>query len=336
MKIPMEIIGTGIYVPGESIDNLQLKKLANIEFEENKTESKLGIYKRHIAHLQSINETTADFATHAALKAIENAGIKASDVNLFIVATDTPEFVTPATSILVQGRIQKGETWASTFDVSASCASFTIAFDNAARIMATDPTIQYAVIVGVYNMPALLRKGDVFGYTIFADGAGAVVLKRNESGISEYINGQLLTDGTQWDYIGVYAGGTKNPPSHQLIDQNQQGLLNLQRLPGDRNIRLWPMVVEKLLQKAGKSIDEVDHFIFTQINKSVIEKVMEALGQPLEKTTFVMDQFGYTGSACVPMAFNHAVNNGKIKKGDLVLFMASGAGLAVGSNLFIY
>lgn len=334
--IPIEIIGSGAYVPGQAIDNKQLKKMAAIDFEEEKLESKLGIYQRHIAHLHGIKETTADFATKAGLNAIENAGIKADEVGLFIVATDTPEFITPATSILVQGRIQQAETWASAFDVSASCASFTIAFDNAARIMATDPSIKYALIIGVYNMPALLREGDEFGYSIFADGAAAIILKRNESGNSSYINGQLLTDGTQWDYIGVYAGGTKNPPTHELINQNQHGLLNLQRLPGDRNVRLWPMVVEKLLQKAGKSIDQVDHFIFTQINKSVIVQVMEILGQPLEKTSFIMDKYGYTGSACVPMAFNHAVNNNKIKKGDLVLFMASGAGLAVGSNLFIY
>lgn len=333
--LPIKIIGTGVYAPGEPIDNIELKRLANIEFEHEKTEAKLGIYTRHIAHLRGINETTADFATKAAENAITDSGLSPSDIGLFIVATDTPEFITPATSILVQGRIQKGETWASTFDVSASCASFAIALDNAARIMATDESIEYAVVIGVYNMPAFIRPGDAFGYTIFADGAGAFVLQR-VNGSSGYIAGQLLTDGTQWDYVGVYAGGSKNPITSKVIKEEKWGLLNLQRLPGDRNVRLWPMVVEKLLAKANRKIEEVDHFIFTQINRSVIMDVMAELNQPESKTNFVMDRYGYTGSGCLPMAFHHAVKEGKVKRGDRVVMVASGAGLAVGSNIFLY
>ena len=334
--IPVKIIGTGVYAPGNAIDNNELKELASIEFDHVKTEEKLGIYKRHNAKLRGINETTADFATKAALAAIENAGISAKEIGLFIVGTDTPEFVTPATSILVQGRVQEGETWASTFDVSASCASFTIAFDNAVRIMATDNSIKYAVVIGVYNMPAFIRPDDVFGLTIFADGAGAVVIEKRFNEATGYLDGQLLTDGTQWNYIGIYAGGSRNPITPELIERKENGLLSLQPLPGNRNVRLWPMVVNKLLAKANKNIDQIDHFIFTQINKSVIIKVMDELKQPIEKTSFVMDRYGYTGSGCVPMAFHHAVQEKKIKRGDLVLFMASGAGLAVGSNLFVY
>ncbi len=333
-KLPVEIVGTGVYAPGGPISNAELKSLARIDFDAEKLENKLGIKNRHIAKLRGLTQTTADFATFAGIKAIENAGIDPAKIGLFIVATDTPEFITPATSILVQGRIQKGETWAATFDVSASCASFTIAFDNAVRIMTTDQTIEYALVTGVYNMPAFLRDNDAFGYSIFADGAGAVVLKRSTS--AAYITGQLLTDGTQWDYIGIYAGGSRNPITQNVMDEQKQGLLNLQPLPGERNVRLWPMVVRKLVEKANVEIRDINHFVFTQINRSVIEKVMKELELPMEKTTCIMDRYGYTGSACVPMAFHHAVNDGKIKKGDTVVFVASGAGLAVGSNLFIY
>jgi 3-oxoacyl-[acyl-carrier-protein] synthase-3 len=334
--LPIKILGTGVYAPGEPIDNLELKRLAGIEFDHEKTEAKLGIYKRHIAHFRGINETTADFATNAALNAIADAGISAQEIGLFIVATDTPEFITPSTAILVQGRIQGKETWASSFDISASCASFAIALDNAVRIMSTDLSINYAVVVGVYNMPAFIRPLDAFGYSIFADGAGAFVLKRETESDSGYIDGQLLTDGTQWDYIGIYTGGAKNPITPKLINHNEYGLLNLKPLPGDRNVRLWPMVVNKLLSKAKLDIDQVDHFIFTQINRSVILKVMEELQQPASKTSFIMDRYGYTGSGCLPMAFHHAVKEGNICRGQKVLMMASGAGLAVGSNLFVY
>jgi 3-oxoacyl-[acyl-carrier-protein] synthase-3 len=126
------------------------------------------------------------------------------------------------------------------------------------------------------------------------------------------------------------------PVTKEILDTNQQGLLSLQPMPGDRNVRLWPMVVNKLLTKYDLKVEDVDHFIFTQINHSVITEVMEILGVPMTKTTTIMDKYGYTGSGCVPMAFHHAVNEGLVKRGDRVLFMASGAGLAVGSNLFVY
>lgn len=332
----IKIIGTGLYAPGKPISNAELLKLANIDFDTEKVEQKLGIYNRHIAHLRDLDETTADFATNAALNAIENAGLHPEQINLIIVGTDTPEYITPATSILVQGRLQKEEKWTSSFDVAASCASFTIALDNAARIMLTDSSIEYAVVIGVYNMPAFIRPGDAFGYSIFADGAGAVVLSRNSDSTSKYIGSQLLTDGTQYDYIGIYAGGSKIPITDTIIENNENGLLSLKPLPGDRNVRLWPMVVKKLLGKYDLEVEEIDHFIFTQINKSVIEKVMAELNVPMHKTTTIMDKYGYTGSGCVPMAFHHAITENKIKRGDKIVFMASGAGLAVGSNLFIY
>jgi 3-oxoacyl-[acyl-carrier-protein] synthase-3 len=334
--LPVSIIGTGMYVPGNPISNAELMKLANIEFDSEKIENKVGITHRHIAHLSGINETTADFATNAASNALKAANIKATDLGLIVVGSDTPEYISPSTAILVQGRLQGDEKWCAAFDVNTSCASFSIAFDTAVRIMSTNPLIRYAVVVGVYNMPAFLRKNDAFGYSIFADGAGAVVLKRDETSSSGYIGGLQLSDGTQWDYIGIYAGGSRNPVTREVLDAEENGLLSLKPLPGDRNERLWPLMVNQLMQNLNFSLNEVDHFIFTQINRSVILKVMEALNQPLEKTTFIMDKYGYTGSGCVPMAFHHAAQSGKIKKGDKVVFMASGAGLAVGSNLFVY
>ncbi len=334
--LPVKIIGTGIYAPGLPINNEELMQLTGLTFDAVKLEEKLGIKQRHIAHLRNLNESTADFATQAAQAAIRSAGLNADDINLIIVGTDTPEYITPATAILVQGRLQKSEKWTVSFDVAASCASFTIAFDNAVRLMATDETLKYAVVIGVYNMPAFLRQDDSFGYSIFADGAGAVVLARGYDRSSNYIGSQMLSDGTQNDFIGIYAGGSKNPITHDTLIKKENGLLSLKPLPGDRNIRLWPMIVKELLRKYKTPIDEVDHFIFTQINRSVIVKVMETLGVDMSKTTTVMDLYGYTGSGCVPMAFHQAVMDDKIKRGDKVVFMASGAGLAVGSNLLIY
>nr|WP_321412062.1 ketoacyl-ACP synthase III [uncultured Carboxylicivirga sp.] len=334
MKIQTEIIGTGIYAPGKAITNSELIELSGVEFDVEKFESKLGIKSRHIAKYRGLNETTADFATRAAEAAIANAGLEPEEMDMIIVATDTPEYISPATSVVVQGRLQKGQQYCYTYDVSAGCASFGLAYDNAVRIMATDQTIRYALVVGVYNMPSFIHDDSKYTLPVFSDGAGAVVIKNQGNGL--HLASQMLTDGTQYDFIGIYKGGARHQPTIKDIEAKTYGLESLKPLPGDRNVDLWPDLTEKLLDKAGMSVDEVDHFFFTQINADVIKRVMGILNQPLEKTTMIMDRYAYTGSGCIPMAMHRAIQESRIKKGDKVLMMASGAGLAVSSNLLVY
>jgi 3-oxoacyl-[acyl-carrier-protein] synthase III len=330
------IVATGAYAPGEPIDNGELARLTGIVFDAGRLESKLGIRRRHIARLRGIPETTADFAEKAARAALAEAGVDPREVGLIVVATDTPEFISPATAIVLQGRLQGGEARCGAFDVGASCASFVTALDSVSRTLATDRTLRFALVVGVYNMPAYLRPGDEFGWTIFADGAGAVLLGRAEDEEpAGDIEGILRADGTQWDYVGVYAGGTRKPVTRELLEAGTWGLELLQKLPGDRNVKLWPPLVRELLAKAGRQLDGVDHLFFTQINASVIREVMGILGLPMERTTLVMDRYGYTGSACIPMALHTARGEGVVKAGDALVLVASGAGYAVGANLVV-
>ncbi len=334
------ILGTGSYFPGKPIENDELMHLAKVSFDKEKIENVIGIKKRHIARLRNIDETTADFAEKAAISVIKNTGIKNDEIDLIIVATDTPEFISPATSILVQGKIQGYQSSTMVFDVGASCASFVIAFDVAVRMMKSNPNIRYSLVIGVYNMTSYVRDNDAFGWSIFADGAGAFILGNSENLpnniSSDYIDSEFISDGTQWNYIGVYAGGTRKKITKEILDSGSYGLELIQRLPPDRNIKLWPPLVKALCEKTSTKLDDINFFIFTQINKSVIIEVMNILGQPVEKAIMVMDRYGYTGSACVPTAFHEAIVEGKIKRGDKILFCASGAGLAVGANLFIY
>ena len=331
----MKIHGTGVYAPGPALSHRDVMDKTGVEFDEEKVTAKLGIERRHIAHLSGIDETTADFAEKAGRSALEDAGVDAENVGLFVVATDTPEFVSPATSILVQGRLQGGQRFSGSYDVGASCSSFVSALKGASDALVVDPSLKYALVIGVYNMPAYFRPDDAFGYSIFADGAGAWLIGPDEDG-SEMIVSQMLTDGTQWDYVGVYAGGTRLPVTVERLDAGEYGLQLLQRLPGDRNVKLWPEVLNALMAKAGMAPDEADHYLFTQINRAVIEEVMGIIGLPMDRTTCVMDRYGYTGSGCIPMAFHHAVKEGRVKRGDTVMMMASGAGLAVSSALFRY
>ena len=326
------IKGFGLYAPGEAIDNDALVRLTGIALDKRRHEAKLGIKARHIARLRKIDETSADFAEKAARAAIADAGIDATDPGLVIVGSDTPEYISPSTAVLLQGRMQGGYRSTASFDLNTSCAGFVTALDVAARMMDGDRSIEYALVVGVYNMPAYVRDDDEFGWSIFADGAGAVVLEQSDAAAG-YHGGLFQSDGTQWDFVGVYAGGTRRPVTRNLLDEGRHGLELLQRLPGDRNVALWPPLVRALLDKAGCALQEVDHFIFTQINRSVIEEVMAILGRDMADTTTVMDRYGYTGSACVPMALYHAVKDGPVKPGHKVVLVASGAGLTVGANL---
>jgi 3-oxoacyl-[acyl-carrier-protein] synthase-3 len=334
-SLPVGITGTGLYAPGAPIASDELKRLTGVEFDQERLEERTGIRARHIARLRGIDETTADFAEKAARRALAAAGVDPLEVDLIIVGTDTPEYVSPATAILVQGRLQGGQRGTRSFDVGASCAGFVTAFDAAARILASDPAVRHTLAIGVYNMPAHLRPGDGFGWSIFADGAGAVVLSKRENSPG-YLASRFVTDGTQWNFVGVYAGGTRRPVTRAVLDSSAWGLELLQKLPGDRNVKLWPPLVRELAEAAGLRVADIDHLFFTQINRSVIVEVMGLLGLPLEKTTMVMDRYGYTGSACIPMALCEAVAAGRIRRGDTVALVASGAGLAVAAALFVF
>jgi len=337
-----KIIGVGKYAPGAPISNKELEELTKVKFDHEKMALGLGIENRHIASLRKLDETTADFATNAALEAIKDAKIDPMDIDLFIVGTDTPEFVSPATAIIVQGRIQKQEAGGA-FDVSASCASFAIGYDIAAHYIKAG-TYKTVCVIGVYGMTRFVKynprdKDAPFTVPIFADGAGAIIIQAHNDADSDYLASHIIGDGTQWDFIGIYAGGSRKPFKPEfakLLDDGAYGLENLKPLPGDRNVKLWPPLTERTLNKAGLKPDDVKLFVFTQINKSVIRKVMEILKQPLDKAITIMDKYGYTGSACVPIGFYHAVKENKVKRGDVVVFVASGAGFAVGCNVFKY
>jgi 3-oxoacyl-[acyl-carrier-protein] synthase-3 len=326
------IYASGLYAPGKAIDNQELQSLAEIEFDSEKIEQKLGIKTRHIARLRAMDESTADFAEKASTMALAQGGISADDLDLIIVATDTPEYISPSTAVLLQGRLQNRQKSTMAFDLNSSCAGFVQALHTAVSILQNTPWMKFALVCGVYNMPAFVRPGDVFGYSIFADGAGAVIISKND--LDKYQGSHMISDGTQWDYVGIYTGAAKKPYTPELFEGEEYGLQLLQRLPGDRNVKLWPDTVHKLLENCGSRLDEVDHFFFTQINRAVIQEVMEILGRSMDDTSCIMDRYGYTGSGCIPMAIHDAREQGRISKGDRVVTVASGAGLSVGANLF--
>lgn len=320
------IIGTGRYVPNNLITNKKMEEILGQPLKPS-LEEKLGIKQRYIT---GDDESTVDLVVNAGKLAIINAKLKPEVIDLIIVATDTPEYISPATSSVVQGRLQAIN--AGTFDMNASCAGFVSALDVASRMIISGG-YQYILVIGVYNMTKFVDKTDPNLFPIFADGAGAVVLAATEENRG-FMSGKLIADGTQYDFLGIYAGGTKYPITPERLEKKEHLLQFLKPLPPDRNILLWPPLIKDVLTKINLEYKDIDHIIFTQINKWVIEEVMKLIDLPMEKTKCIMDRYGYTGSGCIPMALDVALEEEKINQGDIVVFVASGVGFNVAATVF--
>lgn len=324
-----KIVGSGFYVPPTCITNEELSALMGKPVPAS-IEHKLGIKQRFVTGPEL---SSGDLGYEAAKAAIADAGLQPEDIDLVIITTDTPEYISPPTASVVQGRL--GAFNAGTFDINASCAGFATSLDMASRMIGYDEQYQNILVCGVYNMTKFVDWTNERVAPIFADGGGAVVLQAADANEQAgFLSSKLYADGTQYDFLGIYGGGTKHPATKELLEEKRHLLTFLKPLPPDRNIKLWPEIVAETMRRAGLSVQDIDHIFFTQINRWVIEEVMAVLGLPLTKTTFIMDRFGYTGSACLPMALDDARKAGRVKPGDVAVFVGSGVGLAVGAAAF--
>lgn len=315
------IIGTGIYVPEKVLTNADLSANLGVDIDEFVT-TIVGIRARHIA---ADDESTADLATNAAIAALESAGLAASELDLILLATDTPEYVSPATSVVVQHRI--GAVNAGTFDINSACAGFVTTLDTAFKYIISDASYKNVLVIGCYAMSKFIDWKDKKTSTLFADGAGAMVLKAVD-GESHFMASKLVADGSYHNFMGIFAGGTKEPITEGVLAENNFNKLRFaKKYPPEVNINGWPKIVDDVLAKANITREDVDVFLWTQVNLSTIKLVMEEMQIPWEKTHTIMDKWGYTGSACIPMVFHDALAAGKIRRGDTIVFCASGGGL---------
>jgi 3-oxoacyl-[acyl-carrier-protein] synthase-3 len=315
------IIGTGSYVPQKVLTNDDLGRMIGEDVDEF-VSNVIGIKERHIC---APDESTADLAEAASRKALEAAGITAGDLDLIILATDTPEHLSPATSVVVQDRV--GAKNAGTFDVNCACAGFVTALDTASKYIIADPAYKNILVIGAYAMSKYIDWQDKKTATIFADGAGAVVLQANDDSPG-FLGSKLLADGSFSDYMGIYAGGTRTPLTD---DVSREGLWTkvrfARKFPPEVNTEGWPRIIGDVLTKCELAVKDISLFLFTQVNLSTIKEVMKMLDASMERTHTVMGKWGYTGSACIPMALDDAVHAGKVKRGDNLVMCASGGGL---------
>ena len=315
------IIGTGSYVPEKILTNDDLSGMLGEDINEF-VSNVIGIKERHVC---AADESTADLAEAASLKALAAAGITPEQLDLIILATDTPEHLSPATSVVVQHRI--GAKNAGTFDVNCACSGFVTALDTASKYIIADPEYKNILVIGAYAMSKYLDWNDKKTATIFADGAGAVVVQASQEGPG-FLASKLLADGTFADYMGIYAGGTRMPVTEEVLREGRWTKVRFaQRYPPEVNIEGWPKIIREVLEKSGLTLDDIALFLFTQVNLSTIKEVMRKLDLPLERTHTIMQKWGYTGSACIPMVLDDAVREGKVERGDNLIMCASGGGL---------
>lgn len=328
-----KIIGTGVYVPEKVLTNDDLSRILGENINDF-VEHKVGIVERHIA---AEDESAADLATEAAKTALQNAGISADAIDLIVLATDTPEYISPATSVVVQSRI--GATNAGTFDVNCACAGFVTAFDVAFKYIIADKSYQNVLVIGCYAMSKFLDWTDKKTATLFADGAGAVILQAVETDETEsgFLASKLFADGNYAEFMGIFAGGSKMPVTPEVLAENKWNKLRFaNKYPPEVNIEGWQKIVREVLAKADLQLDDVNLFLWTQVNISTIKIVMEAMEIPFERTHTIMRKWGYTGSACIPMVLSDAIATGKLKRGDVVVLCASGGGLNMAAMVFRY
>jgi 3-oxoacyl-[acyl-carrier-protein] synthase-3 len=325
-----KITGTGSYVPEKILTNGELSRMLGEDIDEFVSQI-LGIRERHIC---APDESTADLATAAAERALSSSGVKAEDLDLIVLATDTPEYVSPATSVVVQHRLNAKN--AGTFDLNCACAGFVTALDTASKYIIADESYGNVLVIGAYAMSKYVDWTDKKTCTIFADGAGALVLRASTDGPG-FLASKLLAEGSFHDHMGIYAGGTYMPVTEEVLREGRWAKLRFaKKYPAEVNNEGWPAIVRDVLAKANLTLDDVPLFLFTQVNLSTIKEVMSRLDLPMSRTHTVMGKWGYTGSACIPMVLDDAVREGKLKRGDNLVMCASGGGLNMACVAFKY
>lgn len=322
------IVGCGAMVPSRLLKNQYFNDLLGEDVDTWLREN-LTITQRYWC---AENESTSDLCLGAAKQALRNAGIKAEQLDLIVVATDTPEYVSPSTASKLQYLLSAKN--AGSFDLNTACAGFVTALDVAAKYIRSDENYRYILVIGAYAMSKYLDLDDKKTVTLFADGAGAVILKAQQDGSMGFLASRLKTLGEYHDWMGIYAGGTYQPLDAGVLERKAQKLKFVKKFPKELNAQIWRQMITDALNDIGQKPMDVAHYFFTQININTIFQTMDDMHVPRERAHTVMDKYAYTGSACIPMAFNDAAQKGLLKPDDLMVFMGSGGGLAFACAVF--
>lgn len=315
------ITGTGLATGSKKILNSHFDELYKKDI-SSFLQEKRNIYQRFF---MDENQTTSDLAVEAAKHALKKSGLKPEQMNLIIVATDTPDYLSPSTAAVVQFKL--GAKNAGVFDLNTACAGFVTALDVADKYIKSDSAYEHILVIGAYGMSRFLNWDDYKIASMFADGAGAVIVSRTED--QGILASELYADGQYYDYMGIYAGAVAEPITHEKLESKSHLLNFAKKIPIETNAIQWPRLTKNLLDRIQKNPQDIQHFFLTQLNIDTINAALDSLNIDRNRSHNVMDQFGYTGSACIPMALADAEKKHKLKKGDLVFMLGSGGGMSM-------
>jgi 3-oxoacyl-[acyl-carrier-protein] synthase-3 len=323
-RIRAKISALGTYVPPRVLTNADLEKMVKTSNEW--ILERVGVRERHIA---DEGVAASDMAVEAVNDLLAAYPFDLQEVDLIVVGTVTPDMMYPSTACLVQHKLGIKNTWG--FDVSAGCSGFVYALNTGVKFVESG---QYkkVLVIGSDKNSAMTDYTDRAVCIIFGDGAGAVLLEPSEDGAG-VIDHVAQVEGVGGKFLCMPGGGSLNPASHETVDQKMHYIHQDGQQVFKYAVKKMAEMTERILQKNDLTGNDVDCFIAHQANKRIIIATAERLGMPREKVVINIDRYGNTTAGTIPLAMKTAIDEGKLKKGDLVLIAAVGAGFTSGASL---
>jgi len=318
-RVPVCIAGTGSYLPERVLTNADLERLVDTSDEWITTRT--GIKERRIA---ADGEFTSHLATNAARKALEQAGLEAAELDLIIVATISPDTLTPATACYLQQNL--GAYRAVAFDISAACSGFLYAMKIAKRLI-SDGAFQNALILGAEKLSAFVNWNDRSTCVLFGDGAGAAILRRAGEGDGEILATNIGTDGGQTHLLNIPGGGSACPITSENAEQRLATLAMIGREVFKHAVTRMRDTARTVIRRAGLRPEDIQLVIPHQANLRIIEALAARLDVPRDRVFVNLTKYGNTSAAACAIALDEANRSGAISKGGHLVIVAFGAGL---------
>jgi 3-oxoacyl-[acyl-carrier-protein] synthase-3 len=325
VAVRAKISSVGTYVPPKLLTNADLEKF--VETTDQWILERTGIRERHVVEA---GVATSDLAVEAAKACLAKRGIAASEIDCIIVGTVTPDMLFPATACLVQTKLGATKAWG--FDLSAACSAFTYALQVGAQFIQTGAH-KKVLVIGGDTMSSIVDYTDRSTCILFGDGAGCVLLEPCEEGEVGLIDFYHEVDGSGGAALCMPAGGSLHPPSAETVANRQHYIKQDGQTVYKFAVRKMMEVSERVLNRNGVTGADLAAFIPHQANKRIILATAERLGLNEERVIINIDRYGNTTGGTIPLAMGTALEEGRLKKGDLVLLASVGAGFTVGATL---
>ncbi len=321
-----KISALGCYVPPRVLTNFDLEKMVDTTNEW--ILERTGIRERHIA---DPGMATSDMATEAARAALAERGIEASELDAILVCTVTPDMMFPSTACLVQDRLGAKGAWG--FDLVAACSSFLYGLTTAAHLVAVG-SHRKVLVIGADTMSRIVDYTDRATCVLFGDGAGAMLVEPSEDEALGFVDFLNEIDGSGGEYLKMPAGGSRLPASHETVEKRLHFVHQDGQQVFKYAVRRMYEVCRDLMRRNGVRAEDLGLLIPHQANARIIYATAERLGLRPEQVVVNIDRYGNTTSGTIPLATQDAIREGRLNKGDLVLFAAVGAGFTVGASLW--